>query len=47
MWRLLFKQLHQFPSVLAESQADIALIGVLPEFPSTQFGYILPGEGSG
>ncbi|OMD65332.1 hypothetical protein BSK62_13685 [Paenibacillus odorifer] len=42
-----FKQLHQFPSVLAESQADIALIGVLPEFPSTQFGYILPGEGSG
>lgn len=38
-----FKQLHQFPLVLAESHADIALIGVLPEFPSTQFGYILPG----
>lgn len=37
-----FKQLHQFPLVLAESRADIALIGVLPEFPSTQFGYILP-----
>lgn len=42
-----FKQLHQFPGVLADSQADIALIGVMPEFPSTQFGYILPSEGSG
>lgn len=37
-----FTKIHQFPSVLAESQADIALIGVKPEFPSTQFGYILP-----
>ncbi|MBY3623195.1 cupin domain-containing protein [Acinetobacter sp. CUI P1] len=42
-----FRQLQQFPSVLSESQADIALIGVTPEFPSTQFGYILPSEGSG
>ncbi|MEK5394436.1 sugar phosphate nucleotidyltransferase [Paenibacillus sp. FSL K6-2859] len=41
-----FSQLRQFPSVLSESQADIALIGVTPEFPSTQFGYILPSEGS-
>lgn len=32
--------------MLSESQADIALIGVTPEFPSTQFGYILPSEGS-
>lgn len=41
-----FKQLQRFPNVLSESQADIALIGVTPEFPSTQFGYILPSEGS-
>lgn len=41
-----FNRLKQFPSVLSESQADIALIGVKPDFPSTQFGYILPSEGS-
>lgn len=41
-----FKQLLLFPGVLAESQAELALLGVRPEFPSTQFGYILPGEGS-
>lgn len=41
-----FKQLLLFPGVLAKSQAELALLGVRPEFPSTQFGYILPGEGS-
>ncbi|SEP10297.1 sugar phosphate nucleotidyltransferase [Paenibacillus sp. OV219] len=34
--------LCQFPSVLAASGAELALLGVTPGHPSTQFGYIVP-----
>lgn len=34
--------LCQFPSVLAASGAELALLGVKPMYPSTQFGYIVP-----
>ncbi|REE70488.1 mannose-1-phosphate guanylyltransferase [Paenibacillus taihuensis] len=34
--------LCQFPSVLAASGAELALLGVKPKHPSTQFGYIVP-----
>ncbi|MRN55287.1 cupin domain-containing protein [Paenibacillus sp. LC-T2] len=43
-----FKRLQRFPEVLGESGADLALLGAAPQFPSTQFGYILPkGTSSG
>ncbi|WP_315971285.1 sugar phosphate nucleotidyltransferase [Paenibacillus sp. N3.4] len=37
-----FQLLHRFPDVLAQSQADIALIGTAPQYPSSQYGYIVP-----
>ncbi|MBY9080114.1 cupin domain-containing protein [Paenibacillus sp. HN-1] len=37
-----FSLIARFPQVLAESGADVALIGAAPRSPSTQFGYIVP-----
>ncbi|AIQ62075.1 hypothetical protein PSTEL_01980 [Paenibacillus stellifer] len=37
-----FSLIARFPQVLAESGADVALIGAEPKSPSTQFGYIVP-----
>ncbi|AZN39862.1 sugar phosphate nucleotidyltransferase [Paenibacillus albus] len=38
--------LCQFPSVLAASGAELALLGVAPGHSSTQFGYIVPASDS-
>ncbi|KGE16990.1 sugar phosphate nucleotidyltransferase [Paenibacillus wynnii] len=37
-----FGHFHAFPEILKASQADIALLGTRPTFPSDQYGYILP-----
>jgi mannose-1-phosphate guanylyltransferase len=37
-----FKLINQMPSILAKSLAELAHIGVEPEFPSDQLGYIVP-----
>ncbi|WP_159882024.1 sugar phosphate nucleotidyltransferase [Paenibacillus puerhi] len=42
-----FQLMHAFPSVLAESGADLALLGTVPGHPSSQFGYILPATVAG
>lgn len=39
-----FARIRQMPEVLAQSKADLALIGSLPTHPSGQYGYILPKE---
>ncbi|MCL6604912.1 MAG: mannose-1-phosphate guanylyltransferase [Paenibacillus sp.] len=38
-----FNHFHAFPNILKASQADIALLGTRPTYPSDQYGYILPG----
>ncbi len=38
----LFAMLHRLPRLLAESGTELALIGVKPSHPSTQYGYIVP-----
>lgn len=40
-----FQLLHTFPDVLTKSQADLALLGTVPKYPSNQFGYIVPNIG--
>ncbi|MFE1245264.1 sugar phosphate nucleotidyltransferase [Fictibacillus sp. NPDC058756] len=37
-----FHLINQMPSILAKSLAELAHIGVEPEFPSDQLGYIVP-----
>lgn len=37
-----FEQLQSIPDILQKSQAELALIGAVPQFPSEQFGYIVP-----
>lgn len=37
-----FQLLHTFPDVLTKSDADLALLGTVPKYPSNQFGYIVP-----
>ncbi|OAB40778.1 sugar phosphate nucleotidyltransferase [Paenibacillus glacialis] len=37
-----FQLLHTFPNVLAQSRADLALLGSIPKSPSDQYGYIVP-----
>ncbi|QHW32047.1 cupin domain-containing protein [Paenibacillus rhizovicinus] len=37
-----FRLLHAFPDVLAQSGADLGLLGTTPKHPSSQFGYIVP-----
>lgn len=41
-----FQLLKHFPRVLEEGQAEIALIGSEPGFPSGEFGYIVPRPGN-
>lgn len=37
-----FDRLRELPSVLLASGADLALLGTRPNYPSTQYGYIVP-----
>lgn len=37
-----FRLLLQFPDVLTQSRANLALVGVSPSAPSNQYGYIVP-----
>lgn len=37
-----FELLCRFPDVLYRSQANLALLGTAPTYPSNQFGYIVP-----
>jgi mannose-1-phosphate guanylyltransferase len=37
-----FQLLNKVPDILRISQSDFALIGVTPQFPSDQYGYIVP-----
>lgn len=39
-----FESLKQLESVLDETNADLALIGVKPTYPSEKYGYIIPDE---
>jgi mannose-1-phosphate guanylyltransferase len=39
--------LHRLPGILAQSGSELALIGVIPNRPSTQYGYIVPHETGG
>ena len=41
-----FGHFHAFPDILKDSQADIALLGTRPTYPSDQYGYILSGSGN-
>ncbi|WP_410771442.1 sugar phosphate nucleotidyltransferase [Fontibacillus sp. BL9] len=40
-----FKLLRRLPVALANSGADMALLGTVPRFPSDAFGYIVPKAG--
>ncbi len=40
-----FEILPRLPAVLADSGADMALLGTVPHFPSDAFGYIVPKAG--
>ncbi|SET89148.1 sugar phosphate nucleotidyltransferase [Paenibacillus sp. NFR01] len=40
-----FRLFHQFTDILSSSQADLALLGTRPAYPSDQYGYIVPGKG--
>ncbi|MED0707553.1 sugar phosphate nucleotidyltransferase [Aneurinibacillus aneurinilyticus] len=37
-----FEILNKLPDILIQSQADLALLGTTPMYPSNQFGYIVP-----
>ncbi|GGG17033.1 sugar phosphate nucleotidyltransferase [Paenibacillus abyssi] len=37
----------RFPAVLQQSQAELALLGTRPTFPSDQYGYIVPAADNG
>ncbi|MGF7047890.1 mannose-1-phosphate guanylyltransferase [Paenibacillus sp. DS2015] len=39
-----FQLLHTFPDVLSQSQAELALLGTVPKYPSDQYGYIVPNS---
>jgi len=41
-----FEKVKQLESVLRESDADLALMGVKPTYPSEKYGYIVPTEES-
>ncbi|MGI8351370.1 sugar phosphate nucleotidyltransferase [Niallia circulans] len=40
-----FYKVEQLKSVIEETDAELALIGVKPTFPSTKYGYIVPKSG--
>lgn len=37
-----FRQFHQFEALLADSEAELLLLGTRPSYPSEQYGYIVP-----
>ncbi|MFC6649716.1 sugar phosphate nucleotidyltransferase [Paenibacillus rhizoplanae] len=37
-----FRQFHQFEAILADSEAELLLLGTSPSYPSEQYGYIVP-----
>lgn len=39
-----YEQLLAIPDILQKSQAELALLGAIPQFPSEQFGYIVPKQ---
>ncbi|MCP1092518.1 sugar phosphate nucleotidyltransferase [Bacillaceae bacterium OS4b] len=41
-----FRSVKELESVVNDSNADIALIGVKPTYPSSKYGYIVPKESS-
>lgn len=41
-----FQLFHQFADILADSGAELVLLGTRPTHPSDQFGYIVPGTGN-
>ncbi|WP_159882545.1 sugar phosphate nucleotidyltransferase [Paenibacillus puerhi] len=42
-----FAKVKELEQVIAESGADLALMGVKPTYPSEKYGYIVPKEGEG
>jgi mannose-1-phosphate guanylyltransferase len=40
-----FEKVKELESVLLGTQADLALVGVKPTYPSSKYGYIVPKEG--
>lgn len=40
-----FKKMKDLDSLLAETNAELALIGVKPTYPSSKYGYIVPNKG--
>ncbi|MGE6754756.1 sugar phosphate nucleotidyltransferase [Rossellomorea sp. NPDC071047] len=43
---IFFDRVRELESVLEESDADLALMGVTPTYPSSKYGYIVPQEKS-
>lgn len=43
--QVFFKRVKVLEQVLLDSQADLALMGVVPTYPSEKYGYIVPVEG--
>ena len=42
-----FHSIQQLETVVKETGAEVGLLGVVPTFPATKYGYILPGEDKG
>ncbi len=42
--KLYFDTLKRLPEVLEKSDAEVALMGAKPDYPSSKFGYIVPKE---
>jgi mannose-1-phosphate guanylyltransferase len=42
-----FNKVHQLESVVIESETDLALMGVIPTYPSSKYGYIIPVNDEG
>jgi mannose-1-phosphate guanylyltransferase len=42
-----FRKVSQLESVVIESETDLALMGVIPTYPSSKYGYIIPVKEQG
>ncbi len=42
--RKYFETVKQLENVVKETKAEVGLLGVVPTYPATKYGYILPGE---
>lgn len=42
--RKYFETVKQLENVVKETKAEVGLLGVIPTYPATKYGYILPGE---